>query len=52
MERGSLNLVRIIEELLEWKGSGSGSRKSRLYKTPELIVNIKSRNLGKYDWNR
>jgi hypothetical protein len=30
LERGSLSLVSIIEELLEWKSSGSGSRKSRL----------------------
>jgi hypothetical protein len=27
LERGPLSLVRIIEELLEWKSSGSGSRK-------------------------
>jgi hypothetical protein len=30
LERGPLSLVRIIEELLEWKSSGSGSRKPRL----------------------
>jgi hypothetical protein len=30
LERGSLSLVRITEELLEWWSSGSGSRKSRL----------------------
>jgi hypothetical protein len=30
LERGPLSLVRITEELLEWKSSGSGSRKSRL----------------------
>jgi hypothetical protein len=24
LERGSLSLVRILEELLEWKSSGSG----------------------------
>jgi hypothetical protein len=30
LERSPLSLVRIIEELLEWKSSGSGSRKSRL----------------------
>jgi hypothetical protein len=24
MERGAFSLVRIIEELLEWKSSGSG----------------------------
>jgi hypothetical protein len=29
LERGPLSLVR-IEELLEWKSNGSGSRKSRL----------------------
>jgi hypothetical protein len=30
LERGPLSLTSITEELLEWKGSGSGSRKSRL----------------------
>jgi hypothetical protein len=30
LERGPLSLMRITEELLEWKCSGSGSRKSRL----------------------
>jgi hypothetical protein len=30
LERGPLSLVRITEELLEWKSSGYGSRKSRL----------------------
>jgi hypothetical protein len=30
LERGPLSLVTITEELLEWKSSGSGSRKSRL----------------------
>jgi hypothetical protein len=30
LERGPLSLVRIIEELLEWKSSGSESRKPRL----------------------
>jgi hypothetical protein len=29
LERGPLSLVRIIEELFEWKSSGSGSRKPR-----------------------
>jgi hypothetical protein len=29
-ERGPLSLVRITEELLEWKSSGSESRKARL----------------------
>jgi hypothetical protein len=30
LERGPLSLVRITEELLEWKSSGSGSRKPEL----------------------
>jgi hypothetical protein len=30
LDRGPLSLVRITEELREWKSSGSGSRKSRL----------------------
>jgi hypothetical protein len=30
LERGPVSLVRITEELLEWKSSGSGSRESRL----------------------
>jgi hypothetical protein len=30
LERGQLSLVSIIEELLEWKSSGSVSRKTRL----------------------
>jgi hypothetical protein len=30
LERGPLSLVRITEELLQWKSSGSASRKSRL----------------------
>jgi hypothetical protein len=30
LERGPLSLVSITEELLEWKSSGSGSRKVRL----------------------
>jgi hypothetical protein len=30
LERVQLSLVRIIEELLEWKSSGSGSRNPRL----------------------
>jgi hypothetical protein len=31
LERGPPSLVRITEELLEWKSSGSGSRKPRLW---------------------
>jgi hypothetical protein len=30
LERGPLSLVRITEELLEWKSSCSGSRKPRI----------------------
>jgi hypothetical protein len=30
LERGPLNLVRITEELCEWKSNGSGYRKPRL----------------------
>jgi hypothetical protein len=30
LERGPFSLVRIIEELLEWKSSSSGCRKSRI----------------------
>jgi hypothetical protein len=30
LERGLLSLMKIIEELLEWKSCGSGSRKPRL----------------------
>jgi hypothetical protein len=30
LKRGPLSLMRITEELLEWKSSGSGSRKPRL----------------------
>jgi hypothetical protein len=30
LEWGPLSLMSITEELLEWKNSGSGSRKSRL----------------------
>jgi hypothetical protein len=30
LEQGPLSLVRIIEELLEWKSSGSGSIKPTL----------------------
>jgi hypothetical protein len=30
LERGPLRLVSTTEELLQWKSSGSGSRKARL----------------------
>jgi hypothetical protein len=37
LERGLLSLVRITEELLEWKSSGSGSRKLRLTAVGDLL---------------
>jgi hypothetical protein len=61
--RGPLSLVSITEELLEWKISGSGSRKPRLtavtircadhathYKQKQVGTNFadKRRSLGQY----
>jgi hypothetical protein len=42
LERGSPSLVRIIEELLEWKSSGSGSRKPLL--RPWVAVALTTRH--------
>jgi hypothetical protein len=30
LERGSVSLVRITEELLEWKSNGSGIKKNEI----------------------
>jgi hypothetical protein len=42
LERGPLSLVRITEELVEWKSRGSGSRKPRL--TAERSVALTTRH--------
>jgi hypothetical protein len=42
LERGSLSLVRIIEELLEWKSSGSGLEKIVLYTVQTVSEPTKS----------
>jgi hypothetical protein len=42
LERGPLSLVRIIEELLEWKSSGFGCRKPRLRLTTRHPLSAKS----------
>jgi hypothetical protein len=38
LERGPFSLVRIIEELLKWKSSGSGSRKLRLWPWGSVVL--------------
>jgi hypothetical protein len=61
LELGPLSLVRITEEVLEWRNSGSGSRKSRLtaawirfadQATPSIQVGTNfadmRRSLGRY----
>jgi hypothetical protein len=55
LERGPLSLVIISEELLEWKNSGSGSRKSRSVAlntrhplSAEVGIADKRRKLGRY----
>jgi hypothetical protein len=64
LEWGPLSLERIIEELLEWKSSSSGSRKPRLtavgircadHVSPSLAkvgTNFadKRRSRGRYSW--
>jgi hypothetical protein len=41
LERGPLSLVRIIEKLLEWKSSGSGSRKPRLWPSGSVALTMR-----------
>jgi hypothetical protein len=53
LERGPLCLVRITEELLEWKSSGSGSRKSMgiryaHHATPSIFYLLLKTNTANY----
>jgi hypothetical protein len=51
LERGPLNLVRIIEELLQWKISGSGSRNSRLTAVGSVALTTRQSLSVKVDTN-
>jgi hypothetical protein len=51
LERGPLSLVRITEELLEWKGSGFGSRKSRLTAVGMHYADNATSSIHKIDTN-
>jgi hypothetical protein len=50
LERGPLSLVRIIEELLEWKSSGSGLE-NRDYRPLESVA-LTTRNSPRYPVDR
>jgi hypothetical protein len=51
LERGPLSLMLITEELLEWKSSGSGSRKSRLTAVGIRCGDHATPSIRKFDTN-
>jgi hypothetical protein len=48
---GSTQLMSITEELLEWKSSGSGSRKARLRAVGIRCVDHATPSIGKFGTN-